>query len=578
MKRLLALISVGALLATMAVAGTAEASRRLGTGAPGLSSKAHPEGALHFCNTNGINCTEPSQNWEEFPWFKKASHQAPISEYIGHDEPSVLYYSNRHGSGNSNEYRIRLPKQPLTRPRNDGSGGTYDFQLHPAFWLGMAMCDNQSAPNPGIPAGPNHTRRCRPDSNHNIFESTDPASPRYMDLHPGTAFMEMQFYPPGWVKWPPGISCTAHKWCAALNVDSLSINYNTGALNNADCLNRAGVEPVNFAFITKNGHATSPANPLSPGRFTPRKKKDFLMRSGDMLKVNMFDTRGGFTVVIHDLTTQTSGRMKASVRNGFGKVKFDPNASTCSVIHTPFHPEYSTSTPRTRVPWAAHSYNVAYSDEIGHFEYCKAVNFSDLSCAVPSGDDTHNRDIDDVFCLPGALSTLIHINGCLGSDGDFDGVSYQHTWPGSMSNRRANHALTPQPIKFSSPTFRHGHNYKRVAFETDLPRIEDPDSAFDVPTCQRHISNPADPHPGRHCVNPPPGSNFYPFYTTTRLHGSCIWQEGGKYLRATHRFGGEKREFGHLLVTRYAATGYSITKRYNNFRRIVDHNPCKNRF
>jgi hypothetical protein len=277
--------------------------------------------------------------------------------------------------------------------------------------------------------------------------------------------------------------------------------------------------------------------------------------------------------------------MKASVANGFGKVKFDPNATTCTVIPSAFHPEYNTSTPHTRVPWAAHSYNVAYSDEIGHFEYCKRVKLSDLSCARPLGDDTNNPDPDDNYCLPGFLSTLVDIGGCLTADGDFDGTSYMQDWPGSISNRRADRLLHARPVKFSSPTFSGGKNYGRVAFETDLPRIEDVDNTgYTAKVCQRHIENPADPNPGAHCVNPPPGSNFYPFYTTTRAHGhrshhSCIWQEGGRFLRATHKFGGSsKTEFGRLLRTDYPAAGFVTTARFNNFRRIVNHNPCKSRF
>ena len=35
-----------------------------------------------------------------------------------------------------------------------------------------------------------------------------------------------------------------------------------------------------------------------------------------------------------------------------------------------FHPMYSTSTPKTRVTWAAGSYNVAFDTEIGHFQHC----------------------------------------------------------------------------------------------------------------------------------------------------------------------------------------------------------------
>jgi hypothetical protein len=498
-----------------------------------------------------------------------------MSEYIGHDEPSVLFYSNKDGSGNSNNYTIKLPTEPPVAPRNDGSGGTYNFQLRPAFWLGMAMCDNQSAPNPGrLGRGPHATVPCKRDSDSNIYESRDPSASDYMGLHPGTAFMEMQFYPPGWVPWPPGISCTAHEWCAALNIDSLSENMNTGKINNDDCLNNAGIEPVNFAFLTDDMKSSTPANPLNPDRFTPP-ANSLLMGSGDTLRVRMFDTEDGFTVAINDLTNGTSGGMVASKDNGFGKVKFQPAADTCSVQLSPFHPEYNTSSPRTRVPWAAHSYNVSYSDEIGHFEYCNSVDLTDLSCKQPLGSDTNNGDQDDYYCLPGSISTLININGCLGTDGDFDGPSYGHNWPGSISDPVADQRLNPSPVMFTSPTFRHGSDYSRVAFETDLPRIEGDDTVFQAEPCQRHIYNPADPHPGRHCVNPPPGAQFYPFYTTTTSNGKCIWQEGGRYLPATNRFGGERAEYGGLLTTIYPATNWHTTGRYNNFRRILDNNPCR---
>jgi hypothetical protein len=69
--------------------------------------------------------------------------------YTGHDEPSVLFYSAVAGSGNTMVYLMQLPKDPPKLPKQDGTGGTFNFQLHPAFWFGMAMCDDQSAPNPG---------------------------------------------------------------------------------------------------------------------------------------------------------------------------------------------------------------------------------------------------------------------------------------------------------------------------------------------------------------------------------------------------------------------------------------------
>src|SRR5438128_1909969 len=123
--------------------------------------------------------------------------------YTGHDEPSALFYSNTPGSGNSYISQLTLPKDPPTLPNQSGTGGTFNFQLHPAFWFGMAMCDDESAPNPGGSPLAGANAPCTPDSDANIYTGLTPGAPDYIGKHPGTAFMEMQFYPPGWILWPP---------------------------------------------------------------------------------------------------------------------------------------------------------------------------------------------------------------------------------------------------------------------------------------------------------------------------------------------------------------------------------------
>ncbi len=509
-------------------------------------------------------------------------------QYTGHDEPSLLFYSATPGSGNSNVYTLVLPQDPPTLPTQDGTGGTFNFQLHPAFWFGMAMCDDQSAPNPGgSSVGP--TIPCTPDSDSNIFDSSTPTASDYIGKHPGTAFMEMQFYPPGWVLWPPGNSCDATHWCAALNIDSLSENQNTGQFNNSACLNTVGPEPVNFAFITKSGVAHAPASPLlaTIGTFTPNPQTDLFMNSGDTLVVTLQDTSNGFQVVINDLTTGETGSMTASAANGFGEVLFDPNGHNCNAqqhnIPTNFHPIYATSSEHTRVPWAAHGYNVAFSDETGHFEYCNAVSSEGGSCTQ---DGVHDLDAtlsgrdDDTYCFDAAASSRIPIVGCFNipsGDADFDGVPYQNTWPGTLTNPKLDGSVHAQPARFTSPLFKNSQgntlNYSRVAFETNLPRIETDTN----PPCQRHISNPADPSPGTGCVNPPVGASFYPIYTTTQMRngGNCIWQLGGANIPGTsNTFGGTSTaEYGPLLALAYPAVG-GPTSRYNNFRQVLNSNPC----
>src|SRR5207248_11701909 len=115
------------------------------------------------------------------------------------------------------------------------------------------------APNPDGAALSGHpTVPCKPDSDANVYASSDPTSPRYFGLGPGQGFMEMQFYPPGWARWPNGVSCDATHWCPALNIDTFQNNANTGTLNNLACLSGPGPEYVNFAFVTKNGSSPVP--------------------------------------------------------------------------------------------------------------------------------------------------------------------------------------------------------------------------------------------------------------------------------------------------------------------------------
>jgi len=508
----------------------------------------------------GINCAVKSQMCSEV-WDSEAVFGEDV--YVGHDEPSTLFYSNTPGSGSHQTYLLQLPKDPPTLPNGTDSGGTFNFQLHPAFWFGMAMCDSQSAPE--------FTTVCNPATDANIFDDADPASPNYIGRHPGTAFMEMQFYPPAWAPWPAGNSCDTKKWCAALNIDSLDQNQNTGAANNASCLSQVGVEPVNFAFITKNGKAHAPAGPLSAtdATFTPDPNKDLFMGSGDVIAVDLNDTPAGFRVTLVDLSTGGFGFMTANPSNGFAQVNFDPNAATCTQTPYTFHPMYSTSSEHTRVPWAAHSYNIAYSDEIGHFQYCDSVNTSNGRCLVPGGRDAGSApDGDDRGCF--AASQLppgsVQVSGCLGTDGDFDGPEYFNNWPGTLADATLDRQLHAQPVRFTSPVTNGLQQFERVAFEADLPRIEN----AVTPACNRTT--------GANCVNPPPGADFYPFFTTHQFLGglACNWQEGGAHIPGTtNTFGGSSTTaYGPMLTLTYPGPGFAPIQRINNFRQVLSNNPC----
>jgi hypothetical protein len=490
--------------------------------------------------------------------------------YVGHDEPSVLFRSPVAGAGNDVTYDVTLPTNPTALPQNDGTGATWDFQLRPTFWFGMTLCDTESAPE--------FTKTCTPDSDANDLTGLNWSKPDYIGKHPGNAYMELQFYGPGYVPQFEGFGCTKTQYCAAMTIDSLSLDQNKNKANNPDCSNYilGGEEPINWAYITKNGHSQAPANPLFTGTFTspnfaavnPDPTKDLMMNPGDLVTIHMHDTTAGLRIDLNDHTTQQTGFMVASIANGFGHILYQPQAKTCSMAPYAFHPEYSTGNPRGNT-WSAHTYNIAFSDEIGHFENCLTLD-ANFNCASSAESNPHGSapDGDDVFCVPAADSTLVQINGCFQSDGDFDGPSYKNDWPGTIQDPTADAAVHPTPVRFTSPLANGNTNYSNVAFEADLPRIEASDSQLNPPFC--------DTSTGVGCVNPPSGAEFYPIYTTVNANGTCTWQQGGTHIPGTiDLFGGTSTtEYGPLLKAPYPTKSNKIQYKFDNFQNDLGTNPC----
>src|SRR2546427_679055 len=321
---------------------------------------------------------------------------------------------------------------------------------------------------------------------------------------------------------------------------------------------------VNFAFITKNGRP-QPNSPPSPVEstlqtFTPDGSADLFMNSGDHITVTLHDSAHGLFIGLNDLTTGQSGSMTTSARNGFGQVKYAPAPSTeCTNIPYDFHPMYSTSSEQTRVTWAAHSYNIAFADETGHFDYCAHV-VSKGNCSTREGTagDTEPSDKDDVYCFDASQSSLIAVSGCLGTNAGFDGVPYQaNTWPNGTATR-------PSPILFTSPRTGGGYdvNYSRAALEADLPRIE-------FSTCNRFVDSP----PG--CTLIPTTddgapASFYPYFSALSAGGPCAWAIGGT-LGGTD-FGAHS-QWGDILRLTYT-NGTGTIQIWEDFRNIINPNPC----
>jgi hypothetical protein len=537
--------------------------------------------ALLECPNDTAFCTDIGRQFQE-----------RLGRYTGHDEPAILFYSNRPGAGNNLTTTLTLPPDPPTLPRQDGTGGTFNFQLHPASWFGMVLCDSQSSPN--------FTHVCNPNTDANIFENPDPNSNRFVGHHPGAAVMELQFYPPGGLN-----TCSDPTlWCVAMTIDSFNFQDLTNTPNNADCQNKVGLEPVNFAFLTTNGVSQTAADPLNPDfntKFSVFPGTTFQMNPGDKVQVTLRDTPAGLQAIVHDLNQGTTGSMTASVKNGFAQVNFvpdpDPNhpSVTCTSSPYAFHPMYATSSERTRATWAAHTINTSFSDETGHYELCPAVDQEGGNCIAASADDPAGPDFDDQIgnCFSGAFAAsfgLQPIGACIGGDFDFnDSADYKFKWPGT-GPAATDALLHAAPIRFTAPRFHptdqdandaddhHGelHDFSRVAFETDMPINE-------------FISNPAcDIVTGNGCTNPPAGAQFYPIYSTFRAHGhddddgTCSWQLGGPNIPGTeNNFGGTSTtEYGGgfplLIILPIDAThpNGSSTTLVVDFR-TIHRNPCR---
>ena len=176
--------------------------------------------------------------------------------YVGHDEPTLKFISSASGSGNHMTYFMQLAQEPTAAPTTSSTGTIVSryAELSPAPWFGLPICDPNS-----YPGGP-----CTPDSDSNAG-STSIA---------GSAFMELQFYPPGFGPWFDAPSCDQTRYCAALNIDSLSCPGAPPAVPvvggcaqpNPNC-----VEPVNFALLQTDGVPAGPqARNLRPrASFTP---------------------------------------------------------------------------------------------------------------------------------------------------------------------------------------------------------------------------------------------------------------------------------------------------------------------
>jgi hypothetical protein len=518
------------------------------------------------------------------PWvsggrtYKSNGRFMDNGHYVGHDEPSVKFISSTPGTGNTFTYYLKMPVSPAKPPNSSGTVVNY-AELSPAPWFGLPMCDPRSYPqNP-----------CTPDSDSNIGTNTKNAA--------GSAFMELQLYPPGFPPFADSASCSATYWCAALTIDSLESKFNFADIN-PNC-----EEPSNFAFLQTNGIPTGPPSPQHSdlASFTPN-SHTLRIHDGDVLKIAVTDPAAGFTTTITDVTTGQTGTMTASAKNGF----MDTDLKNCKGVPFTFHAEFSTAKPQNQVPWAALQGGVLMEQETGHSEVCNSLihrdaevfgSFKDKNvydtcvgannegktdvgeggcnakgtCLNPTTEGTTGPiacpsdnvnsgqlcEFADGACLPAGhrtvtmfghtLSEFAPVNWCQANrfqngDLDFDGIPYQKgTWPDGSKN-------VPTSFRYAGPFDAAGQPYPQIQFETDIAGSEFLCNTFN----------------GLNCDAPPLAAKFYPYWSMTNKAGQgigslfkapdCIWNFGASIPGVTVDAFGKDAQYGVSAVSVFGGT------------------------
>ncbi len=494
---------------------------------------------------HSFNCTDIrgfEGTWNENTWNSRFYDNGV---YIGHDEPDMTFLSNARGSGDNVTWQVTIPQDPSAAPtdRNPGHDVVHWFELTPAPWFSMAMCDPGSYPQAA----------CRPESDSNAPTCTG-VNTTNCSSGGGSAFMEFQLYPPGMPPWADSTSCDDSHWCAALTIDSLECT--TGfATCNGDC-----EEPVNSAWIQRDGVPTGPPDPQDSdlASDTPN-RETLLLNPGDRIVIHMFDAPapgGGdaFEVAVRDLSTGQSGWMQASAANGFASTSIND----CSGTPYNFQPEYSTAKAANIIPWAALQTNISTEFETGHWEPCTSVTdpgtytlpggvLTDTYYNVCNGpyednDADESTEPSDAFCYPqgdthGALhSAPDETTGCeddlfQNGDLDFDGTPYYADWPVGPNPTEK----LPGSFVENLPSTNGGEQYSQFFTQTDI--------ALSESTCSGTSTVG--------CTVPPQGpGGFYPYWSRVSGFGGCTLEFGNvSHGPGVNDLGGDAQYGSDLLAT-----------------------------
>jgi hypothetical protein len=556
-----------------------------------VASAAHPTASVHNlldCNITFMKglCTDPHGFYDG---YTSRFRDPKSGAYVGHDEPSVKFISSAAGSAYQMNYGMQLPVDPAKTPTASGSVTKYG-ELSVAPWFGLPICDPQSYPQ----------NACTNLSDSNSGSISDPNAA-------GSAFLELQFYPPGFPPFADSTSCNSTKWCAALTIDSLECTYQFASCNN-NC-----VEPVNFSYLTTNGVPPGPPAPQNADNATFQPSSSTLkMNPGDVLKVSISNVAdsgspdiGGLKASVTDVTTGKTGYIVASAANGFQNTSI----TDCSGTPFSFHAEYSSALKQNQVPWAALEGGVLMEQEIGHGESCSSVS-NTLGVSIPYSDGTFSDPNTYQNCNGGVEGSKSKGEGPCNSG---TGLCANSTTQGKKGpaacpvNNPSSGALCefadatcfpkgPRTVTLGSlgtttvkdPVaicYNNAFQNGDLDFDGLSYRADWPNGSSSFPTSIRYIGpftgSSASTYPsvqfetdtagsqnlcnvttGKGCSAPPISASFYPFWTLTNKQGisgltskgACVWNFGNTISGVTTNNFGKASQYGKPDVARYGGT------------------------
>ncbi len=186
--------------------------------------------------------------------------------------------------------------------------------------------------------------------------------------------------------------------------------------------------------------------------FTPNPATDLFMNSGDKLDARHPRRGGRPDVIVHDLTTGQTGLDDGQRRNGFAQITVRADAATSATRRRTRSARCTRPRASTRACPGRHTATTSPSRTRSGTSSTARPSPRRAASALSNNEGA--LDGDDAGCFSAAFSLLVQVGGCIATDNDFDGVSYQTVWPGTDPNRGQDKKYHPSSDHVHQPALQ----------------------------------------------------------------------------------------------------------------------------